>query len=86
MTKHSMRIFRVNPFSSSDKTTLEQQLKGEKWDVEYLSAFGWAVLGAEFGIVSLPPAPPPPPPPQPPTGSRSPDVPPRRRQLGVNQV
>ena len=110
MTKQSMRIFRVTPpthphptptpfffsFFSSDKTTFKQQLNSEKGDVEYLSAFGLAVLGAEFGIVSLPPPPPPHlhppsphhhhPPPQSPTGSRSPPVPLLRRQLGVKEV
>ena len=35
MMKHNMQIFRVTPFSSS-KTTLNQQLNGEKWDVGYV--------------------------------------------------
>ena len=41
-----MRIFGVIPFIKPQKTTLKQELKGEKWDAElrHLSAFGWAVL------------------------------------------
>ena len=41
--KHNMLIFWVIP---SYKTTLKQQLSGEKWVAElgHLSAFGWAVL------------------------------------------
>ena len=40
-----MRILGVIPFFQATKQHLvKQQLKGEKWDVGSLSAFGWAVL------------------------------------------
>ena len=38
MTKHSMRMFGVSPFSSY-KSTVKQKLIREKWDVGYLPAF-----------------------------------------------
>ena len=38
-TKHNMRICRGKPLFPSYKTTLKQQLKGEKWDVRYVTAF-----------------------------------------------
>ena len=38
------------PLFSSYKTTLKQELNGEKWDVGHLSAFGWAISVRCFGV------------------------------------
>ena len=43
MTKHNVWVFGVNPLSS-DKTTLKQQLNGEKRDVGCFSAYACGVL------------------------------------------
>ena len=47
MTEHNMPIFVVSPFFKLQNNT---QLNGQKWGVEYLSAFCWSVLLRCFSV------------------------------------